>query len=254
MHAFFSNFRVYFTQFTAILVERRTLTQTAQNNTKPHTEETEMEYSFHIYNKLAKDGAIMATDKLLNENLGKKNSKMKGAGTSSRAISALKKTEYKHKPPVVVCVGSDLAIGDSLGPITGSMLLYKTQGLGAFIYGTLAAPVTAKEIKYMQTFLKETHADNQIIAIDAAVGDKGDIGLIRIMDTPLLPGAGANKKLGALGDIAIMGIVAEKSLNNYGLLNTTRLNLVYTMAEIISDAVAALLWERCNQNSSLKNA
>ena len=81
MHAFFSNFRVYFTQFTAILVERRTLTQTAQNNTKPHTEETEMEYSFHIYNKLAKDGAIMATDKLLNENLGKKNSKMKGAGT-----------------------------------------------------------------------------------------------------------------------------------------------------------------------------
>ena len=44
-----------------------------------------------------------------------------------------------------------------------------------------------------------------------------------------------------------MGIVAEKSVANYGLLNTTRLNLVYTMAEIISDALAALLWEKCSR-------
>ncbi len=213
-----------------------------------------MEYAFHIYNKLAKDGVIMATDQLLNEQYTSKKYKMRGAGTSSRAISALKNTENTPKPPVVVCVGSDLAIGDSLGPITGSMLQYKTQGLGAFIYGTLAAPVTAKEIKYMQTFLKETHADNQILAVDAAVGDKGDIGIIRVTPAPLLPGAGANKKLGAIGDISIMGIVAEKSLNNYGLLNTTRLNLVYTMAEIISDALSALLWERRDKKSFVKNA
>jgi putative sporulation protein YyaC len=64
------------------------------------------------------------------------------------------------------------------------------------------------------------------------------------MDTPLFPGAGANKKLGAIGDISIMGIVAEKSLANYGLLNTTRLNLVYSMAEVISDALSHLLWNR----------
>ena len=155
-------------------------------------------------------------------------------------------------PPVVVCIGSDLAIGDSLGPIAGSMLKYKTQGLNFFLYGTLAAPVTAKEIRYLRTFLKETHRGSQIVAIDAAVGDKGDIGLIKLSDKPLLPGAGANKKLGAVGDISIMGIVAEKSLTNYGLLNTTRLNLVYTMSEIISDAVAALLWNRGGK--SAKNA
>ena len=203
-----------------------------------------MEYSFHIYNKLAADGAAMALDRLLNADFRRKQQKMKGAGMDSNTFSP--------PQPVIVCIGSDLAVGDSLGPITGSMLKYKTQGLNAFLYGTLSAPVTAKEIKYIRTFLKETHKNSQIIAVDAAVGDKGDIGLIKISDTPLLPGAGANKKLGAVGDISVMGIVAEKSLTNYGLLNTTRLNLVYTMAEIVSDALSTLLWNR--EEKTAKNA
>jgi hypothetical protein len=43
-----------------------------------------------------------------------------------------------------------------------------------------------------------------------------------------------------------MGVVAEKSVSNYALLNTTRLHLVYSMSEIISDALASVLWERCS--------
>ena len=202
-----------------------------------------MEYSFH---KLAADGVDMATDRLLQADEKRKTT---GAGISS----PIKNDGFLgDRPPVIVCIGSDLAIGDSLGPITGSMLKFKTQGLGVFLYGTLSAPVTAKEIKYMRTFLKETHAGSQVIAIDAAVGSEGDIGLIKINDTPLMPGAGANKQLGALGDLSIMGVVAEKSIANYGLLNTTRLNLVYTMSEIISDGIATLLWERCSRQKKRK--
>lgn len=203
-----------------------------------------MEFSFHIYNKMASDGVSMATDKMLKS---LQNRKMEGAGLRST------KKHVKFSPekqPVVVCIGSDLAIGDSLGPIVGSMLKFKTQGLGVFLYGTLSAPITAKEIKYMRTFLKETHRGSPVIAIDAAVGEAGDIGLIKLHDTPLLPGAGANKQLGAIGDITIMGVVAEKSVANYGLLNTTRLNLVYSMAEIISNGLSALLWEQCHQEKT----
>ncbi len=150
-------------------------------------------------------------------------------------------------PPIVVCVGSDLAIGDSLGPIAGSMLSYKTQGLPAFLYGTLPAPITAKDVKTLKRFLRETHKGRLVIAVDAAVGEKGDVGLIKCSDTPLSPGSGAGKKLGTVGDITLMGVVAEKSIGNYGLLNSTRLNLVYTMAEIISSALASVLWERYAQ-------
>ena len=91
-----------------------------------------------------------------------------------------------------------------------------------------------------------------MIAIDAAVGVEGDIGLVKLSDSPLFPGAGANKKLGAVGDISIMGIVAEKSVANYGLLNTTRLNLVYTMSEIVSDAVSTILYQRQKSNAASK--
>ena len=202
-----------------------------------------MEFTFHVYNKMTADGVAMATDKLLKAHYNKK---MKGAGKSSPQ-------NFTEKLPVVVCIGSDLAIGDSLGPIVGSMLKFKTQGLGTFLYGTLSTPVTAKEIKYVRTFLKETHRGHPIIAVDAAIGDAGDIGLIKINDAPLLPGAGANKQLGAIGDMTIMGIVAEKSLANYGLLNTTRLNLVYSMAELISDGLSALLWERYSKENFHQN-
>lgn len=234
-----------------------------------------MEYSFHIYNKMATDGITMAADSILSAVLDRKKHKTKGAGMRSNEnspdLAADKPIKIKMQKenfsslafgknsalPVIVCVGSDLAIGDCLGPITGSMLKFKTQGLNAFLYGTLSSPVTAKEIKYMRTFLKETHKNSPIIAIDAAVGSEGDIGLIKINDSPLFPGAGANKKLGAIGDMSIMGIVAEKSVSNYGIFNTTRLNLVYSMSEIISQALSTLLWEyssRQTEQNIAKNA
>lgn len=201
-----------------------------------------MEYSFNVYNKFSVDGITMSARKFLNEKRIKapkigafesdKKNKTTGAGTGLNRLA-----------PIVVCVGSDLAIGDSLGPVTGSMLKRKTSGLSTFIYGTLSSPVTAKEMKYMRAFLKETHPNAPVIAVDAAVGDEGDIGLIKITDAPLRPGAGANKNLGEVGDLSVMGIVAEKSMANYALLNRTRLNLVYKMSEIISDALANLLFQ-----------
>ena len=200
-----------------------------------------MEYSFHVYNKLASDGVAMSMQKLL---FCQQQMKMTGVGMRLRSNPPDINDTFLP-PPVVVCIGSDLAIGDSLGPITGSMLKFKTQGLEVFIYGTLASPITAKEISALRSFLKESHPNSPVIAIDAAVGTEGDVGLMKLSNRPLLPGTGANKQLGKIGDFSIMGIVAEKSVANYSLLNSTRLNLVYTMSEIISDGLASLLWECC---------
>ena len=141
------------------------------------------------------------------------------------------------RPPVALCIGSDLVIGDSLGPVCGTLLQERCRA-GIFVYGTLRHPITAKEVKYLNDFLKETHPDSKVIAVDAAVGEAGDIGLIKLTDGGLLPGLGANKKLPRIGDVGILGIVAEKSLFNYSLLNLTRLKLVWQIAERIAEGIA----------------
>lgn len=173
-----------------------------------------MEYSFNLYNNMASAGILMALNSFINTN---------------------------DAPPVILCIGTDLAIGDSLGPVCGTMLESKNYSKNFFIYGTLKKPITAKEAKYLNEFLKETHPTSKIIAIDAAVGLSGDIGLIKISNKGLKPGLGVNKKLQTIGDVSIMGIVAEKSVFNYSLLNSTRLNLVYKMADIISSSLSTFI-------------
>ncbi|MFQ7078835.1 MAG: DUF1256 domain-containing protein [Christensenellaceae bacterium] len=95
------------------------------------------------------------------------------AGGVSRVLG-----EYNaaNRSPIIVCVGSDLVLGDSLGPLVGTLL--KQKGVGTYIYGTLNCPITAKEIEYAKTYLKQLHPESFIIAIDAAVGASDDIGLI----------------------------------------------------------------------------
>ncbi len=175
-----------------------------------------MEYSFHFYNALAETGIVMALNKCLGE------------------ISA---------PPVILCIGSDLAVGDSLGPVTGTMLR-KGGELVGYVYGTLKCPVTAKEVKYVDGFLRRIHPASKIIAVDAAVGEESDIGLIKVLDVPLKPGSGANKRLGKVGDVSILGIVAKKTAFSYSLINLTRFNVIYSMAEIIAGALSSFSMQR----------
>ncbi len=184
-----------------------------------------MEFSFNLYNSLAPGGAFVALKKIM--------------PVSDRA-------------PVIVCVGSDLSVGDSLGPVTGTKLAEKLRGLNVYVYGTLAKPITAHEVKYMAAFLKNTHPSSPVIAIDAAVGVAGDIGLIKLANRPLSPGSGANKKLSKIGDVSVLGIVAEKSLFNYSLFSATRLNVVYKMAEIISEGVSTYVHD-CLQAIELRS-
>lgn len=148
---------------------------------------------------------------------------------------ALSNCNPKNKRPFFICIGSDLVLGDSLGPLVGTFL--KNKNIRSFIYGTLNFPITAKEVDYARTYLKQMHPNSISIAIDAAVGNPNDIGLIRVFNKGLKPGQGVDKNLGTIGDLSIVGVVASKSLQNYNLFNLTRLNLVYKMAEQIASGI-----------------
>ncbi len=141
----------------------------------------------------------------------------------------------ENKRPIFICIGSDLVLGDSLGPLTGTFL--RKKGIRSFVYGTLNFPITSKEVEYARTYIKQMHPNSISIAIDAAVGNANDVGLIRTLNKGLKPGLGVDKNLGTIGDISIIGVVAEKSIKNHNLFNLTRLNLIYRMSDVISSGV-----------------
>lgn len=166
---------------------------------------------------------------------------------SSGIYQSLIELNKDNNTPIFICIGSDLVLGDSLGPLVGTLL--KRRNLRSYIYGTLAFPITAKEVEYARTYLKQIHPNSISIAIDAAIGEKDDVGLIRVLDKGLKPGLGVDKNLGKVGDLSIVGIVASKSKQNYDLFNLTRLNLVYKMAEIIADGIEKYINYQINKNN-----
>lgn len=139
---------------------------------------------------------------------------------------------HQHRTIIFLCIGSDRATGDCLGPIIG----YKLSSQPYFkyrIYGTLKNPVHAKNLSDTIQQIYATYQNPCIIAIDASLGKSSHVGYITVGEGSLKPGAGVNKELPHVGDIFITGIVNFSGLLDQMLLQTTRLNVVMDLADFI---------------------
>ena len=97
-------------------------------------------------------------------------------------------------------------------------------------------PVHAGNLQLYIDKINETFVDPFIIAIDASLGREEHIGLIT-----LEPGLGVKKKLPEVGAVHITGIVNSSSNSNHSILQTTRLYLIIQLADVIFNALNALL-------------
>lgn len=150
-----------------------------------------------------------------------------------RTLSHLikKKADTKQKI-ILLCIGSDRATGDCLGPIIGYKLT-KLNYSNLIIYGTLSHPVHAKNLNQTLEKAKKEHPDGIMIAIDASLGSNNHIGYITLGEGSLNPGVGVDKELPSVGDISITGIVNISGMLNHMLLQTTRLDTVMELADFI---------------------
>ncbi|MDD3173857.1 MAG: spore protease YyaC [Herbinix sp.] len=149
----------------------------------------------------------------------------------------LKEQVLANKTIIFLCIGSDRATGDCLGPIIGYKLSKYKKYHNYVVYGTLEDPVHAKNLKDTIEMIYQTHLDAYIIAIDASLGKSNHIGYITLGEGPLKPGAGVDKDLPEVGDIFITGIVNFSGFLDNMLLQTTRLNVVMSMADQICLAI-----------------
>lgn len=146
---------------------------------------------------------------------------------------------------IFVCIGTDRATGDCLGPLIG----YKIKEMSypnIHIFGTLDQPVHAKNlddtIAQISAFKKPF-----VIAIDACLGKYERIGFVNIKEGSLSPGSGVNKSLPHIGHVNITGIVNMGGFMEIMILQNTRLSTVMNIANLISNGIKYNMW-KMNKN------
>ncbi|WHY94995.1 spore protease YyaC [Neobacillus cucumis] len=138
---------------------------------------------------------------------------------------------------IFLCIGSDRSTGDSFGPMVGTML--KDRKIPFPVYGTLEEPVHALNFKKILKGIKQTHNEPFIVAIDAALGEASQIGLIVLKEGAIFPGKALNKGLPSVGDYHLKAIVNYLDpYNPMESLNTTRLNTVMKLADIVTRIIS----------------
>ncbi|SDG75641.1 putative sporulation protein YyaC [Planococcus glaciei] len=150
--------------------------------------------------------------------------------------SIFAEAKQQEREVVFLCIGSDRYIGDSLGPLIGSMM--QENGISHTVYGTLEEPVHAFNLK---ATLKDIYRQNRnplVISIDASLGTKEQVGNVLFNEGPLVPGKALEKMLPEVGDYHFQGIVNYLDpLPSSQFLNDTRLHTVMKLAKLITEII-----------------
>lgn len=161
-----------------------------------------------------------------------------------------------YKPnSIIVNIGTDSLLYDSVGPMVGTML--KRHGnLSYRIMGTLEEPIDLSNIEDKIKLINELYPDNFIIGIDAAISSCA--GYISFCKGPIYPGLRTGKKVKSVGDISIiagMGVIVDDlrflTSEAFKVVNNYSFHTVYGCAKTISDAV--LEADRYIQKYFMKN-
>lgn len=155
------------------------------------------------------------------------------------------------KEIVFACIGTDRSTGDSLGPLVGMML----QRAGFNVVGTLNDPMHALTIEEKRIYIKDNYPEHFIIAIDACLGNAQNIGEVIYHKGGIKPGSAVKKDIEIVGDASIKGIVNIGGFMEYNVLQSTRLSLVYNMAEEIVNEIKefSLIYQKKNVYNSNYN-
>lgn len=168
---------------------------------------------------------------------------------------------------IFLCIGSDRATGDSLGPLVGQRLSLWLPHVSSrpetsssqtpwrlsdpgispcchqktAVYGTIRQTIHAGNLANTLTDLHNRFENPYIVAIDASLGIPEHIGLVTLGSGSLRPGIGVSHVLPEAGDIHITGIVNHSTHNNHQTLQTTHLSTVMELASFIAEGILEAL-------------
>jgi putative sporulation protein YyaC len=147
-----------------------------------------------------------------------------------------------YKPnSLIVNIGTDSLLCDSVGPLVGTMLK-KYDDLLYNIVGTLEEPIDFANLNKKIDHINEMYPENFIIGIDAAVSTY--TGNISFCKGPIYPGSWLGKKAKSLGNVSILAGMGKmpqhlNPLNGepFDRGNNYFYHTVYGCAKTISNAI-----------------
>lgn len=127
----------------------------------------------------------------------------------------------KHK--VFIFVGTNRHTWDSLGPMTGSLILefYEQEGENYSIYGSLDEPLNLHVVNKKYKEIVEKHGKDSIyIVVDAALARNDNYHkCIAIRKGGLVPGKGFGADGESIGDYSIYYFIKKDDLSNKDISN-----------------------------------
>lgn len=141
---------------------------------------------------------------------------------------------------VFLCIGTSNIIGDSFGPLVGKKLKDKIKNENILILGDLQNNVSAQNIEKTVNKVKEIYNNPLIIAIDAALSRKEDIGKIKVYPYGIKIRKSLENNENKIGNICIKAVVSndnKESIKNYKeLIRTPKYRIEY-LSQITADGI-----------------
>jgi putative sporulation protein YyaC len=163
-----------------------------------------------------------------------------------RAVEIMPEKRENNPLPVVMCIGSDRVSGDLLGPAVGKKLV-EEYNLRAYVYGVTGRNINGANIDFYDGFIREAHKGSKVVAVDACLGSRREIGKIKVGSRGVGAGHAVRKSGKRYGDVGVVGIVAENAEDNVMQLISVEVSLVEELSERIAEYLAENL-ERLIEN------
>ena len=139
-----------------------------------------------------------------------------------------------------VCIGNGKIIGDSLGPLIGTVLKKNKRliqnNVNIDVIGTFENPILYYNV---EKFIKNIDSQDysEIVIIDSALGSKENIGKVMITPAEILIGVGVNRGRRVKGDIILKGVVGI----NYNNISRNLIELESVEAKQIEKIASKML-------------
>lgn len=148
-----------------------------------------------------------------------------------------------YKEIAVVCPGNPESASDSIGPMIGSILSKLYLPKNTYLYGEMDSPISDNDIYIIKKMIAEKLEKTLVIAIDAFLGRKEDIGKVLIYEGPIKPGSALGKNLPEIGDISIDCVVNSIGFFDFLKVNPVNIGFVHDMAFFVSYGVYDAIYD-----------